>query len=113
MHELSLVLNMIEICEEQGRLKGFERIEKIVIEAGELSGVSVPSLRFSFDSARKGTIAEWAVLEVMEPPGTGWCESCSRTVLLNDPFRECPDCGQGGITPTGGMDFRIRELTVR
>lgn len=96
MHELSLVLSLIEICEEQARIKGFGRIERIVVEAGELSGVSVPALRFSFDTAAIGTIAEGAVLEVLETPGSGWCFLCTRTVPLRDPFRECPDCGRGG-----------------
>ncbi|MCL4485203.1 MAG: hydrogenase maturation nickel metallochaperone HypA [Nitrospirae bacterium] len=113
MHELSLVMNILEICEAEASRCGFDRIDRIVLEVGELSGVSVAALRFGFEVAARGTVSESADLEILEVPGTGWCFFCERPVPLRDPLRECSACGRTGLVPTGGTEFRLRELVVR
>ncbi|MCL5285983.1 MAG: hydrogenase maturation nickel metallochaperone HypA [Nitrospirae bacterium] len=113
MHELSLVMSLLELCEDEASRGGFERIDRIVLEVGALSGVSVPALTFSFESAVLGTVSEFAELEIREIPGTGWCFHCEKTVSLQDPLRSCPGCGGSGVLPTGGMEFRLCELIVR
>lgn len=112
MHELTLVMGLLEIFEDRAKKDRFVRIQRVVLEVGELSGVSIPALRFSFDVAMKGTVAEGAELDIREPPGTGWCFSCERTVFLRDPFRTCPDCGRSAVVPAGGTEFRIVEMMV-
>jgi hydrogenase nickel incorporation protein HypA/HybF len=112
MHELSLVMNIVEICETQALKEGFSRIERIVLDVGTLSGVSVPALRFSFEAAVPGTVLESAELEILEIQGSGWCVHCEKTVALKNLLCSCPFCESGGVLPTGGMEFRIRELIV-
>ncbi len=113
MHELSLVMSLLELCEAEASRGGFERIDRIVLEVGALSGISVSALRFSFGSAVRGTLAELAELEIREIPGTGWCLHCEETVPISEPLRACPACGGSGILPTGGTEFRLCELVVR
>ena len=113
MHELSLVMNLLELCEAEASRGSFDRIDRIVLEVGELSGVSLPALRFSFDVAGRGSVIESAVLEIRETPGTGWCLKCEETVRIREPLRECPVCGSLGLLPTGGTEFRLCELVVR
>ncbi len=112
MHELSLVMNLLEICEAEAIRRGFERIDRVVLEVGVLSGVSVSALTFGFESAVRGTVLEFAELEIREIPGTGWCLHCEETVPLVEPFRSCPGCGASGVLPTGGTEFRLCELIV-
>jgi len=112
MHELSLATSLLELLEERAFLDAFNRVQKIVLKVGELSGVSIPALRQGFEIATKGTIAEGAVMEIIEPTGSGWCFTCERTVPLRDPFRSCPDCGKSAVTPTGGLEFIVVELEV-
>lgn len=112
MHELSLVMNVVEICETEARRDGFSQIERIVLDVGTLSGVSVPALCFSFEAAVVGTVLESAELEIFEIQGSGWCIHCQKTVPLKDLLCSCPLCESGGVLPTGGMEFRIRELIV-
>ena len=113
MHELSLVMNLLELCEAEASRGDFDRIERIVLDVGELSGVSVPALRFCFDVASRGSVTESAELEILEIPGTGWCLHCEETVPLREPLRDCPACGSSELLPTGGTEFRLRELVVR
>ncbi|MHB1563640.1 MAG: hydrogenase maturation nickel metallochaperone HypA/HybF [Leptospirillum sp.] len=112
MHELSLAISLLDLLEERACLDAFDKVGKIVLEVGELSGVSVPALRTGFEVAAKGTIAEGAQVDIIEPPGTGWCFTCECTVPLKDPFRECPYCGKSAVTPTGGLEFKVVELMV-
>ncbi|MDA8149667.1 MAG: hydrogenase maturation nickel metallochaperone HypA [Nitrospiraceae bacterium] len=112
MHELSLATSLLELLEERALLDAFNRVQKIVLKVGELSGVSIPALRQGFEFATKGTLAEGAKMDIIEPPGSGWCFTCERTVPLRDPFRSCPYCGKSAVTPTGGMEFMVVELVV-
>lgn len=112
MHELSLVMSIVEICETEARKDGFSQIERIVLDVGTLSGISVSALRFSFDAAVSGTVLESAELEIFEIQGSGWCIHCEKTVELKDLLCSCPFCESSGVLPTGGMEFRIRELFV-
>jgi len=112
MHELSLAISLLELLEERASLDAFDRVGKIVLEVGELSGVSIPALLMGFEVAAQGTIAEGAHLDIIEPPGTGWCFTCECTVRIKDPFRECPLCGKSAVPPTGGLEFRVVELMV-
>lgn len=112
MHELSLAISLLDLLEERACLDAFERVQKIILEVGELSGVSIPALRQGFEIATKGSIAERAEMDILEPPGTGWCFTCEQTVAIKDPFRTCPGCGKSAVTPTGGLEFRVVEIVV-
>ena len=110
MHELSLAMSLLEVCEEEATRIGVKKIKTLIVEVGELSGVSVPALDSAFGIASRGTVAEGAALSIRNMPGTGWGLSCERAVRIQDPFRSCPDCGGSRILPTGGMEFCLKEF---
>ena len=96
MHELSLAESLIEIW----------------LEAGKLSGVEPDALRFGFESASLGTVAEGAILEISEPPGQAWCEDCLREISITAYYDECPHCHGHRLSITGGEQFQLKELEV-
>jgi hydrogenase nickel incorporation protein HypA/HybF len=112
MHEMAMSQSLIEIVEEEGRKRGFARVRAVRIAVGVLGHVEPEALRFCFDAAAHGTIAEKARLDIVSVAGAGFCLDCGETVALEERFGACPLCGRHHVQMTAGDDLRLEELEV-
>ena len=112
MHEMSLVESLKITLEEQARIHDFKSVKTVWLEVGPFSNVEPESLLFCFDVVMKDSIAQGARLEIIRPPGQGWCMSCMTEVAVNDRTAPCPLCEGGPVIPQGGDALRIHELEV-
>lgn len=112
MHELSLCESLRDIIDEQSRAQNFTRATRVVLEVGALSGVEVDALRFGFDVAMRGGVAEAATLEIVTTPATAWCFPCGAAVSVSRRLDPCPRCGSHQLQVSGGDALRILELEV-
>ena len=69
------------------------------------------SIRFSFDIARFGTLAEDSSLDIHEPQGRVRCRSCEMEFDIEVITGRCA-CGGSNLEWIGGMDLFIKELEV-
>mgnify|MGYP002144948207 CR=1 FL=1 len=67
MHELSLAGGVLRLVEDAAAREGFRRVQRLVLEAGALSGVEVRALRFAIESLAPGTCLEDCTLQIDEP----------------------------------------------
>ncbi|MBK8116352.1 MAG: hydrogenase maturation nickel metallochaperone HypA [Candidatus Accumulibacter sp.] len=112
MHEMSLAMGVLQIVEEAARAQRFRRVRSVLLEIGELSMVEAEAMRFCFDAVSRGTLAEGAVLNVVEVAGQGLCFNCNMTVPLAALYDPCPACGGHPVQATGGTEMRVKELEV-
>lgn len=112
MHEMSLCESILDILKEQAQAQAFSRVERVCLEVGPFSGVEVEAMRFGFDVVAKGSLAENAVLEIVETEASAWCMDCSAPVKIEQRYGPCPQCGSHRLQVTGGDELRIRELEV-
>lgn len=112
MHEMSLAEGVVQIIEDAARTQGFSRVKRVFLEIGWLSSVEPDAMAFCFEAVARGTLAEGAVLEVIDVPGAGQCLSCGKTVEIGAVFDPCPECGGYPVHPTAGTEMRVRELEV-
>ncbi len=112
MHEMSLCESVLQILEDNARQQGFERVKTVWLEIGGLSGVESEAMRFSFEVVTRGTLADQAVLEIIDVPGEAWCLACAKQVKIEQRFDACPDCGSYQLQVNGGEEMRIKELEV-
>ena len=109
MHELGLVQEVLEVVAE--RTPSGARVTRVVLQIGKLSSVLPDAVRFCFDLAAEGTVAEGAVLEIEETPGRARCRSCDAEVTLERPFGRCA-CGSTDLEWLSGDELIIREMEV-
>jgi hydrogenase nickel incorporation protein HypA/HybF len=102
----------MQILQDNARSQGFDRVRTVWLEIGRLSGVEVDAMRFCFDAVTRGTLADQAKLEIIETPGEAWCMQCAKTVVVQQRFDACPECGSYQLQVTGGEEMRIKELEV-
>ena len=112
MHEMSLCESIRDIIEEQGRRNGFSTVSRVCLEIGSLAGVEVEALRFGFDVAMRGSIAESASLDIIEKKATAWCLPCGESVSVTSRVGACPKCGSAQLQVSGGEELRIKEMEV-
>jgi len=109
VHELGIVQQVVEIC---AAASGGARITRIVLEVGAFAAVLPDAMRFCFDAATEGTVAEGAVLDIVEIPGLGRCRACGREMEMDRPFVRCA-CGETDFEWLAGDELRIKAMEVR
>ncbi|MDP1594335.1 MAG: hydrogenase maturation nickel metallochaperone HypA [Gallionella sp.] len=112
MHEMSLAENVLQIIEESACAQNFRRVRGVVLEIGQLSAVEPDAMRFCFDVVMRGTLAEGAVLQIIETPGAGRCLACGATVVMQEQYGLCPSCGSPRLEITAGNQMRVKDLAV-
>jgi hydrogenase nickel incorporation protein HypA/HybF len=103
---------MLDIAFDHARRHESEKILKVRVVVGKMSGVVVDSIRFCFEAITKDTVAEGAVLEIEEVRYTGKCVGCARSFEVMDYTLLCPDCGSTDIEITGGRELYVKDIEV-
>ena len=112
MHEMSLCEGIRQVIEDQARVHAFDGVKRVRVEIGRFSGVEKPALEFAFDVVMRGSVAEGAVLEMIDLPGRAMCYDCVREVEIGERLSPCPDCGGGRLMPVAGDEMKIKDLEV-
>ena len=108
MHELGITSEIIAIVTEQSQGR---KVTKVVLEIGKLSAILPDAVRFCFEMCGKGTVAEGASLEIIEPPGRARCRVCGLEIELEQPFGQC-SCGCVDLEWLTGSEMTIKEMEV-
>ena len=106
MHEMSLAEGVLQIIAEAAGAEKFRRVRRVVLEIGKLSAVEPEAMRFCFEAVMQGSIAEGAMLYIVETAGQGWCAQCARHLLFAALYDACP------LGVTAGDAMRVIELEV-
>lgn len=106
MHELAIAQALIDQVTE--RLPG-DRVVRVSLEIGSLSGVVADSLLFCFDLAAEGTSLAGASLEITEAPAHCHCQECGREFTPDGLLPLCP-CGSADVRVRSGDELRITSV---
>jgi hydrogenase nickel incorporation protein HypA/HybF len=112
MHEVSLAGGILKIAEDAARREKFSRVTQLRLEAGVLSGVEIPALRFALEAIAPQTCLEGARIDIATPTATAWCMSCSTSVPMARHGDGCPQCSGYRLQPTSGMELRVVDMLV-
>jgi hydrogenase nickel incorporation protein HypA/HybF len=108
MHELAITESVVAAVSER---IGPERVGRVVLEIGLLSGVVPDAVRFCFEICAAGTILDGASLEIREVQGRARCGACGGEVELDFPAGVCR-CGSPELEIVNGRELRIVEVEV-
>ncbi len=112
MHEVSLMEQTLEIALENARQQGANKINRLKMRIGEMSGVVPEALEFAFDVVTQGTIAQGAILEIESVPVVCYCSHCQREFSPTDVFYQCPTCEQFSQKVISGKEIELTSLEL-
>lgn len=112
MHEMSLAESVRGIVEDTARSNGAQRVAAVRLEVGALAMVEIEALRFAFDVVKRGSLADDALLEIVEVEGSAWCMKCSKPVVIAMRGDACPHCESHQLQVTGGEQFRVLDIQI-
>jgi len=114
LHELGVVIEVINIVEGFARQNNLTKIDELVIQIGELSSMIPRYIEACYPAAVDGTLLQDTKLKIEVLPGNAICKRCNRVynIIENNSYK-CPDCGNSDCDLLCGKEFMIKEIVAR
>lgn len=112
MHELSIVMGIVDIAASTVQKAGAHTVDSIELEIGELAGIEMDALLFAWDAAIKNTVLAGAQREIRFLPGKAVCTDCGEKFDLHQLYDPCPTCGNYLNEIIQGRELKVKALTV-
>ncbi|MHA1271609.1 MAG: hydrogenase maturation nickel metallochaperone HypA [Candidatus Helarchaeota archaeon] len=123
MHEFGTAQAIVKTITRVGIQNGAKKITEVYLEIGDLTFLVPEQLKFSFDIAAKGTIAEGANFKITRIKAKIKCQKCGYQGDLNFEstgnlldmevsLTDCPKCGKKDLEIIGGRELNIKNIKV-
>jgi hydrogenase nickel incorporation protein HypA/HybF len=112
MHEQSIVEALLDVVMEKAKEANANKILRIYVVAGELSGVLQDAVDFYFGFLSRGTIADGASIFFSVPPTQVRCRNCSTVFSPQNLNLTCPNCRERKIEILSGRELYIDSVEV-
>lgn len=113
MHELSVCLSILDQVRSIAAEHNADRVERIELKIGPLSGVEAELLRNAWPIASAGTIAVDADLLIDEAEIVVRCNTCDAETPATPNRLVCGECGDFRTTVTSGDDMILQRVELR
>ncbi len=113
MHELGIVMHVVDSIESTAKELGVEKVTKLRMEIGEVSTVVPELFTDAFDWAKKRTqYLKDCDLELIIIQGISYCRTCRKTYETTKYARQCPFCGSYDTYLVTGNEITIKDIQV-
>ncbi|UCH51992.1 MAG: hydrogenase maturation nickel metallochaperone HypA [Chloroflexota bacterium] len=112
MHELGVTENIVNIALTKAGEAQANKVIRINLVVGELSGFVPDCIQFYFDSLSKDTITQGAILHFELVPTQLCCRNCSTIFQPKDTLWSCPKCQGQSIEIFKGRELYIESMEV-
>ncbi len=110
MHELGLMDAMLRVVKRVCEEEKLSRVERIVLEVGELSGIEIPYLYDGFAAVAEGTEFADTELAIETVPGILHCNDCDIEFPLKGQELFCPECFGKNLSIREGRDMTLKSI---
>lgn len=112
MHELGIVYEVIKVVDNFVKENNLSKVEKIVLEIGQLSQAIPRFIEECYPAAVDETPYEKTRLEIITLPANGECRVCNELYNIVENRKICPKCGGEDFKLISGEEFNIREVVA-
>lgn len=112
MHEYSIVSALIEQCEQHARANQANKITRVEIKLGVMSGVEPSLLQTAFDTFKLDGICRDAVFNMQIQPLVILCTDCQSESVLSERTVVCPLCQSYRTHVLDGEDMLLMQLEM-
>jgi len=112
MHELSIVMGIIDIAKREVEKAKASNVIKIELDIGELAGIEMESLDFAWEMAVKDTVLEKAERQINYIEAKAKCMDCGHLFNIHALFESCPKCNSYFKDVFQGKELRVKSLEI-
>lgn len=112
MHELGIVYEVIKVVDNFVKQNDIKRVEKIVLEIGQLSQAIPRFIEECYPAAVDETPYEDTKLEIITLPANGQCGVCGEIYNIIEHKKVCPNCHGEDYQLISGEEFNIKEVVA-
>ena len=112
MHELGIVYEVIKVVGNFVKENNLQKVDKIVLEIGELSQAIPRFIEECYPAAVSDTPYEDTKLEIIVLPANAKCKDCSMVYSIIHHRKICPECSGGAYDLISGEEFSIKEIVA-
>jgi hydrogenase nickel incorporation protein HypA/HybF len=113
MHEVGIMESALDTVFRELRARGGQRVHRIVLRVGAVSGVEPEALKFAFEAVAPDTAAAGAVLEIELAPARAFCAPCAEEFVVASTFIfTCPRCGRPSGEIRAGRELELQRMEI-
>ncbi len=112
MHELGIVYEVIKIVDAFAVENKLTKVDKIILEIGELSQAIPRFIESCYPAAVSETAYEDTKLEIITIPVNGECTVCHTVFNVIQHRKICPECQAEDFSLISGQEFNIKEVVA-
>lgn len=113
MHEMPIVLNVVNFVDKFAEENGHSEIKAVVMQIGDLASVMPGFFKKCWSSAcERSERVKTAKLEIELVPGIAKCTGCGTEFKIKAHDGICPDCKGRYWDIISGRDISIKEVRV-
>jgi len=112
VHEASVTESLLNLALDKAKEAKANKITRINLVFGELSGIVAECVQFYFDVISKDTLAEGAALNFEMKPAVIRCNKCKKEFKPVDQDWTCPDCREMSIDIVSGRECYMESIEV-
>ena len=112
MHEYSIVQSLLNQCEDIAEQNGAQKVLKVYVKIGVMSGVEPHLLKSAFDTFKEATMCADALLDIQVQNVIIRCKECGAETTL-EVFRYlCSQCESNNVEVIDGEDMYLMSLEM-
>ena len=112
MHEYSIVQSLLDQCEENAKANDANKVTKVTVKIGVMSGVEPDLLQTAFDTFKEGTMCEACEYIQNIQPIVISCHKCNKKSTLDKNEYCCPHCQSIELDVIDGEDLMLMQLEL-
>jgi len=113
MHEYSIVQALMEQVETLVQENDAEKVIKVVVKIGKMSGVEPHLLEIAFNTFKEKTVCDDAEFIMNIQPLTLLCQECQLQSELEEISYCCPQCKSLNVKVIDGEDMFLMSLEMQ
>jgi hydrogenase nickel incorporation protein HypA/HybF len=112
MHELSVVLSIVDIAEEEVKKHQAHHVDSIDLDIGVMAGIEFDALNFAWDAAVRNTVLDGAARHINVLEAKARCMDCGCVFEVSDRFQPCPACHDYFTEFLQGKELKVKSLSL-
>ena len=113
MHEYSIVQALLTQCEEHVQENDAQKVTKLVVKIGVMSGVEPHLLETAFNTFKETTVCDGAEFIIRIQPLAIKCNVCDTFSELENRHYCCPHCESVDVEVVDGEDMYLMQLELQ